>query len=420
MQAHRHLAEKEQLAENLRLLYVALTRAQNRCTMVWGRFHQSDTAAPAYLFHAPECDGVADLVDTVSMTVSEKDAAAFETDVEGLARRAGNAITVGPLPPPEKMVLKDVHKGTEDLRARKFDGPIDHEWRVSSFSSLSSGGETSPWTADRDMLDEAPEETPAGAPEDAEAAGPLSIFAFPKGARAGLCLHEMFEHLDFTRPQMAQTAPLVERKLDEYGFDPAWTPSLCEMIQRVLSVPLAPEDPGFTLSRVSAADRLNELEFTFPLKRITPGTLGRIFRAHGKGGIPDPPAQWVDRLAFSPVKGFMRGFMDLVFQFEGRFYLVDWKSNFLGVGSAAYEQGPLTGAMAVHAYVLQYHLYALALDRYLALRLAAYDYETHFGDIYYIFLRGVDPERDPSLGIYRDRPDARLIQTLRANLIDET
>ncbi|MDZ7697408.1 MAG: exodeoxyribonuclease V subunit beta [Deltaproteobacteria bacterium] len=420
VQAHRRLAEKEQLAENLRLLYVALTRAKNRCTMVWGRFHQSDTAAPAYLFHAPEGAGEADPVGAVSLAVREKDDAAFKADVEDLARRAGNGITVGPLPAPENRVLKDVHKGAENLRAREFDGRIDHEWRVSSFSSLSSGGEASPWTADRDMLNEAPEEAPTGAPEDSEAADPLSIFAFPKGARAGLCLHEMFEHLDFTHPQMGQTAPLVERKLDEYGFDPAWSPSLCEMIHRVLTVPLTPEDPGFTLSRINADDRLNELEFTFPLKRITPGTLNRIFRDHGKGEVPNPPAQWTDRLAFSPVKGFMRGFMDLVFQFEGHFYLVDWKSNFLGVGSSAYEQGALSGAMTAHAYVLQYHLYALALDRYLALRLAAYDYETHFGDIYYIFLRGVDPERDASLGIYRDRPDVRLIEALRANLIDET
>jgi exodeoxyribonuclease V beta subunit len=269
------------------------------------------------------------------------------------------------------------------------------------------------------MLDESPEETPVETQVASQAEDPFSIFAFPRGALAGLCLHEMFEHLDFSRYQMTQTAPLVERKLDEYGFDHAWTPALCEMIHRVLTVPLALHDLGLTLSRISAADRLNELEFTFPLNRITPDTLSRIFREHGQEEIPDPAAKWTDRLAFSPVKGFMRGFMDLVFQFDGRFYLVDWKSNFLGVGSTAYEQGALTEAMNAHAYVLQYHLYALALDRYLALRLEGYEYETHFGDIFYIFLRGVDPEQDPSRGIYSDRPDARLIQALRTNLIDE-
>ena len=99
----------------------------------------------------------------------------------------------------------------------------------------------------------------------------------------------------------------------------------------------------------------------------------------------------------------------------------DWHLKMLGLDGV---NARISDTLAVdgEVFALATHegnLYALALDRYLALKLAGYDYETHFGAIYYIFLRGVDPEQDPSLGVYRDRPDARLIRALRTNLIDD-
>lgn len=425
MAAHVHAAEKEQLAENLRLMYVALTRAKNRCTMVWGRFNQGETAAPAYLFHAPDTLNARDPVGALEAKVKEKNTETFKEDLMGLAARAGahaginGAISVSPLPPPGAGKPEADHGGADDLSARAFEGHIDQEWRVSSFSALSSAQEESSWVADRDMTAGEPATALDETAGDPEKTDPLSIFSFPKGARAGLCLHDIFEHLDFTCPRNDDIASLVARKLEEYGFDPSWGMAVCDMIRNVLTAPLEPHRPGFTLSRIPNGDRLNELAFTFPLTRITPGELGRIFQGLGEGAVPEAGVTWTDRLQFSPVKGFMRGFMDLVFQFEGRFYLVDWKSNFLGHGSTAYDQAALMRTMDAHAYMLQYHLYALALDRYLHLRMASYDYAQHFGGIYYIFLRGVDPRQDPSLGIYRDRPGASLMRTLRTHLMDE-
>jgi exodeoxyribonuclease V beta subunit len=114
----------------------------------------------------------------------------------------------------------------------------------------------------------------------------------------------------------------------------------------------------------------------------------------------------------------MRGFMDMVFQFEGRFYLVDWKSNYLGSRVEDYGQEALTAAMAKAFYSLQYLIYSVALHQYLHLRLPGYDYDTYCGGVYYIFLRGVDPDRGTDFGIYRDRPSAALINELSRSLID--
>jgi exodeoxyribonuclease V beta subunit len=116
----------------------------------------------------------------------------------------------------------------------------------------------------------------------------------------------------------------------------------------------------------------------------------------------------------------MHGFIDLVFQHEGRFYLVDWKSNVLGPGIADYAPASLRQAMTEHFYILQSRLYTVALHQYLTLRLPDYQYENHFGGIYYLFIRGMDPAYGPAYGVYEDRPAASLIDTLCRTLIDKT
>ena len=113
----------------------------------------------------------------------------------------------------------------------------------------------------------------------------------------------------------------------------------------------------------------------------------------------------------------MKGFIDLVFRHENRFYIVDWKSNLLGETTAHYSSDALKRVMHTQYYVLQYHLYVLALHRYLKMRIRDYRYETHFGGVFYLFLRGIDPKKGPEYGVFRDRPESGLIDALDENLI---
>src|SRR4030095_3113403 len=113
-------------------------------------------------------------------------------------------------------------------------------------------------------------------------------------------------------------------------------------------------------------DRLHEVEFGFPLDLLTSKKLKAVFTVHRGGELPDILPEMLERLDFAPVRGVMKGFVDLVFQWNGRFYLADWKSNYLGGDVGAYGEQALRGAMARELYVLQYHLYAVALDRYLS------------------------------------------------------
>jgi exodeoxyribonuclease V beta subunit len=115
----------------------------------------------------------------------------------------------------------------------------------------------------------------------------------------------------------------------------------------------------------------------------------------------------------------MKGFIDLVFEWRGRYYLLDWKSNYMGPAVDDYGPEALGRSMEGNWYILQYHIYAVALHRYLERRLSGYSYERHFGGTFYVFLRGVDPVRGSRFGIYRDRPPAERIMALNTLLSAE-
>ena len=184
------------------------------------------------------------------------------------------------------------------------------------------------------------------------------------------------------------------------------------MLQDTFSVPLDPNEASFSLSLLGETQRLHELEFSFPLDLLTSKRLRAAFAVHRSLAFPNELAEALEQLDFVPVRGAMKGFIDLVFEREGRFYLADWKSNFLGPDLESYGQAALREVMVRELYVLQYHLYAVALDRYLAFRIPEYQYNTHFGGVYYLFLRGISPQRGSEYGVFRDRPSEALIREL--------
>lgn len=115
--------------------------------------------------------------------------------------------------------------------------------------------------------------------------------------------------------------------------------------------------------------------------------------------------------SFSHLNGFLKGFIDLIFEHQGQYFIADYKSNFLGDDYADYSEAHCRQAMDQHHYHLQYLIYTLALHRYLKRRLPGYQYEQHIGGVYYLFLRGMSPEHQ-GLGVYFDRPNGTLIQQL--------
>ena len=416
---HRALAEKELLAESLRLLYVALSRSRNRCYLVWGRFNDGETSAPAYLFHLPENKKREPIVDATAERFKRLSNREVFMELTELQEESKGTIGLTEMGVEPGEAYRSAPGVRMHLGCRRFSGKIDRQWHVSSFSGLVSGTPHRQEQGDRDgpIIPDAYERKSFQAVE--AGAEPSGIFAFPRGTKAGTFFHDLFEHFDFAAMDRAPIERLVTDKLREHGFDVAWKETLCEMIQKVVTVQLEPGSKDLCLLGIQNRDRVNEMEFYFPLKPITSKQLKQLFAENAGPEISSEFPGQMERLDFAPIKGFMKGFIDMVFQFKGRFYLVDWKSNFLGSRVQDYDQVKLAEVMHKEFYVLQYHIYCVALHQYLRARLPNYNYQRHFGGVYYIFLRGVDPEKGPEYGVYRDKPADALIATLAENLIDQ-
>ncbi len=209
--------------------------------------------------------------------------------------------------------------------------------------------------------------------------------------------------MDFTEPP---DAFWLEDQLQQQGYSPNWLPVIEQWIARVLTTPLNKD--GLTLDSIRSADRLIEMEFYLPINHLlTAADLDALMRRH------DPLSQRAAALDFRQVRGMLKGFIDLVFRWQGKYYLLDYKSNWLGDSHTAYTQEAMAQAMIDHRYDLQYQLYTLALHRYLQHRLAGYDYQQHFGGVFYVFLRGVDGTSADN-GIFTTRPDPAFIEELDA------
>jgi exodeoxyribonuclease V beta subunit len=169
--------------------------------------------------------------------------------------------------------------------------------------------------------------------------------------------------------------------------------------------------PGMTLAKLNPRRRLNELEFLFAAPSLDFPALRELLIEHG---YPD--------VALEPgvLRGFVKGFIDMIVEHDGRFWIVDWKSNHLGDTAADYAAAPLEAAMASHAYHLQALLYTVALHRYLKTRVRDYSYDTHIGGYLYLFVRGVRPhwrDADGPAGVHMRRPAFELVALLDAAMI---
>jgi exodeoxyribonuclease V beta subunit len=436
-EGQRAVAAREALAESLRLLYVALTRARKRCYLVWGHFNEAGTSSLAYLFHHRDGCAGPSLVKEMRATYEKLGGEGIEAALQQIAAGTRGAVELAPLPPPDERGLAPPGERGPTLTCRAFTRRLDRSWRVTSFSGLISGFSTESELPDRDGMGGHQRAAEEGVQEAGVPAPPRDILAFPAGARAGTLVHDILEHLEFTNASPALVAELVAGKLEQHGFEAIWRDALCGMIRKLLAVPLG-EEPArpFRLTDVPARERMREMEFYFPVRFLDSQLLQRIFArwSRSQGGSNPPPDAllparleaasprcWLEnvaRLNFQPVKGFMRGFIDLVFHHGGRFYLVDWKTNLLGDRPEDYQPEALIAAMGMGHYYLQYHLYTVALHRYLSTRLAGYRYDRDFGGVYYFFLRGLDPSSTVRRGVFHDRPLSGLIEELSTAIAD--
>ena len=395
-EAHRHKASLEKLAEKLRLLYVALTRAKHRCHVVWGHVSGMESSALAWLLHGPSAS-VDDPLEAMAGLCKALDQTVIEKTLQEFAEQAPGTVSVVDLQI-DDTAYAPIAMDTPYLQVCHFSRPyLRPAWRMTSFSALTLGRHNE--GQDFDSVDREPRDQPQD----------HTFFAFPRGAEAGRCLHSVFEEWEFTSTDRIALEGLVRRKLKAHAIDANWTDIVADSVQNILATDL--NGNGLKLVDIGSENRLAELEFTYPLNNLAVQGLKRLLGEKSLG-LPKEFISAAEYLAFEMANGFMKGFIDLIFEAGGRYYIIDYKSNWLGPMPQDYAASHLLHAMAREHYYLQYLIYTLALHRYLNLRLPDYTYEVHFGGVFYLFLRGMGYKDAPNCGIFWDRPSKELISAL--------
>jgi exodeoxyribonuclease V beta subunit len=359
--------------ENRRLIYVAVTRAVYQCYLFYS-VGKSKTPAPSVALNS--------LLAPLS---------------------SGNGISMDFRPPSDQsnftwekaLPITPINQLNEHLLEESRS-----QWALLSFSSLAIEHEYEP--------------KPAQAKEES-----YNNFVFnqlPRGAAAGTKLHELFERIDFTK-DFTNTSAIggyEKRQLDLFNKKDGkntidFSPMVAQMIHHVLHAQIEVDGCKIQLHSLERHQKLHELEFEFPISQHQVSTLVLPLLAKYNTGI---------QARYHQLEGMMTGFIDLLFEYEDKYYILDWKSNYLGFALEDYTGEGLHQAMQHNHYTLQYLIYTLAVHKYLRQRMGNnYRYEEHFGGVIYVFLRGARANK--SSGIFTEKPPIAFIEQLEHALNEQ-
>ena len=297
--------------------------------------------------------------------------------------------------PLEKYRKMQMRPPEEPERALKPD------WALSSFSGIVSTNQVDDEYVD-EKLDDMPEKTRTSTVPSYTARGKeLSEMAlFPRGTEPGLALHSVFEKIDFSAPDNSVIIrEILKKEMNFEGDELEKTvEAVCGCVRNVLNAPML---EGSALKDVKNHEKRAEMKFFFTIKEnVRKKRIFEIIKENFNCGSFDEE---------SVLKGFMTGSIDLVLKSGGKYYIIDWKSNFLGESFEDYNAEKITEEMKKHCYYLQYMIYLAAFDRYMTEADPAYSYEKDFGGIRYVFLRGVKAQSGDH-GIFYDRPEEALLR----------
>lgn len=359
-EADRKIFDLQKEQENRRLVYVALTRAVYKC----------------YISLVPQGDGKSPVISSLSAILDKytghsdlieiKDRS--ENDIDKLERKYKQEAGMNVFwskPAPEKLIIKNT-------------------FSINSYSALSKAHFTAPF-----------EKTELGPPED------YNQFIFQdlgRGANAGTALHAVFERLDFNNPESWDQTLLDASEYWSNLISQEKLPLFRMLLEHVMNTRISLNGSEFKLEEITKDDKLPEMEFYFSVGRVNKTVINELLSEDTKlGGEVD-------------IEGLMTGSIDLAFRHNGKYYILDWKSNHLGNSVDNYDTAGMEAAMTGSNYHLQYKIYTVALIRWLKSRIPSFDYEKHFGGIIYVFLRGVREGSDT--GIYTALPDKNEIDDL--------
>jgi exodeoxyribonuclease V beta subunit len=416
----RRRADAEDAEEDLRLLYVAFTRARSQVIAWWARTQRTPRSALQRVLYRdrgalPEAPAAAYPLDRVPGTLSPADLP-WIRDAEAVVVEpvAADTSTVpAPAAPPSAPAL----------RALRFDRAIDADWRRTSYSGL-----TAAVHAEAPLLADEPDQAESIVPSATDQV-PSPMRDLPGGTQFGTLVHALFEQVDPGPDEVTLRSRLraaASEWLPRFPLPGLSADALADALLPAFQTSLGPLADDRCLADLPIADRLAELTFDLPMNPaadFTLGDLADLLRAHlpANDALAGYPALLADpALAGQPLKGFLTGSIDAVLRVgtaeRPRFVVTDYKTNRLGgeeLTLGHYAQGPMVAAMCAAHYPLQALLYCVALHRFLAGRLAGYRPDRHLGGVLYLFVRGMGGQQaGPGTGVFAWRPPAALVERL--------
>ncbi|MFK5238154.1 exodeoxyribonuclease V subunit beta [Glaesserella parasuis] len=386
--------DKAEFAEDLRLLYVAVTRAKYQLNLILPSQFDEKWNSLSYLLSNGEIGtgGIAPSQNTQYYLAQKGIKAELITVNNDVPEDDWQPTLVQPI----------------DIEAKSFTGTIRTVGQITSFTALQAQnerlqhkGQNTPLATFGDEAQDYDRTEFIASDFLEDNAQPYSRYQFPHSTKVGNLLHKFFEHWDF---QQAVDQTQLQALCEQLNLDEAWLEPLTTWFEQVIQTPFG--EQAVSLTQIFTHKRLNEWQFYLRLSnKEALYRLNQLLKKHS------PLAKQLPDLTLYNLEGFVRGFVDCIAQIDGKFYVIDYKSNFLGYLPQDYQAEKLAKTMGQFRYDLQYLLYTLAVHRYLSARLGEnYNYEQHFGGVAYLFLRGMNGE--PNSGVYFDKPSQELIEEM--------
>ena len=371
--ARRLLAIEEEMAEEMRLLYVALTRAAVRCYILWADVKPSGIVADSFE------SSLGYLLFPEGVVEREEQRKYFEN------LKGQNSVEVLEVSseqyPPQPVYTTPL----KELRALPESGRSLHtNWQMSSYSAMAALSE---YEHDNVHLQ-----------KKKGGSASIAVTGLPAGPGFGNVIHDVLESVTFSQiSKGGEYRDVLTGKCNRYGIV-ADLADMEKLLKNVVTTVLPTHGKSFSLAELVEGKCLKEMDFYFRLGRLETGLINDI--------LADDPT--VTPLSHRVMEGYLTGFADLVCQHEDKYYIFDYKTNYLGESMVDYGQDQLVAAMQSHNYGLQYWIYTLVLHRHLQNMIPNYNYEQHFGGVMYLFLRGMSPFH-PGSGVYFALPDYRTL-----------
>jgi len=371
---HHQQAMDEGLAEALRVFYVAVTRAKYRCYLSWVDVRtksKPNRSSMGYLFD-----------------FAEQDFSTQQQKLTDLSRHYPNQFEYRLITRNQSITGNYAAQSKQSLHhCRSFSRSLDSHWQMSSYSALSLLS-----------IHEAPELPVDKAEENELQSSDLMADNLPRGAHTGNVIHTLLETISFqVLADQADISVQRDKVCLRYGLKTDQPEQLDQLLYQTVMTPLSADSSGFKLVDLKPSQCLKEMPFYLAMKTLDVQVINQILQAE----------ETFQLLSKKQLSGYLTGFIDLVCEYNGRYYVIDYKSNAL----PSYSEDDLIRAMREHNYGLQYWIYSLVLHLYLSKRLKDYNYQQHFGGVKYLFVRGMSVNTSGG-GVFQTKPGLNQLEEL--------